>query len=438
MKEERERRVYEGLAPALLRAIESVHNDQGEAERTLAEATMRDAVAARASDIHLDAFAGRYRVRFRVDGVMVDVAEVAHDDGAKLVNQFRALARIDPVASQGPEDGRFSYALDELDLDIRVTGAPCVAGEKLAIRLLAPERLRQDVGALGLGEQEIQTLQAWLEGVGGMLLIAGPTGSGKTTTLYSLLHQLTMIDQHVITLEDPIEYEITGINQMAVDPTRGWDFAQGAQSMLRLDPDYLVIGELTHSASARATVNASAGGKATMTTIHSRDAVDSIMVLRNYGLDDFEISSNLQLVVAQRLVRRLCPDCCEEQPPTEQDQRWLKALDLPLPDRVWTAHGCETCKGMGFKGRIGIFEVWRPLDEEYSMILEHVSTADIRRSLAQRGHRFLLDDALEKARAGLTSLSELRSLGAHSASIAKGGRPLIAGIDQSVAGEGSE
>lgn len=422
-----ERRVHDHLAAALLPTLEDAQDGQEAAERTIAEATMRDAVDARASDIHLDAFRGRYRVRFRIDGVMVDVAEVDHDDGAQLVNQFRALARIDPVASHGPEDGRFSYTLDDLDLDVRVTGAPCVAGEKLAIRLLAPDRVRQDIGELGLEAQELQYLQAWLQGVGGMLLVAGPTGSGKTTTLYSLLHQLSLTDHQVLTLEDPVEYGISGINQMPVDPERGWDFAEGAQAMLRLDPDYLVIGELTQKESARAAANAAAGGKATMATIHSRDAADTVTVLRNYGLDDFEVAANLQLVVAQRLVRRLCPDCRQERAPEEQDRRWMKALALSVPERVWAACGCEQCQGMGFKGRIGVFEVWRPSDEEYSMILEHVGAHEIRRSLAEREHRFLLDDGLEKARVGVTSLSELRSLGALSATAARGRASLVAG-----------
>ncbi len=422
-----ERALQENLAARLLQTLKDARDNDREPENTLAEAAMVDAIGARATDIHLDAHAGRYRVRLRIDGVIVDVAEIDHEDGAQLVNQFRALARIDPVASHGPDDGRFSYTLDELSLDVRVTGAPCIAGEKLAIRLLAPARVHQDVGRLGLEDRQLQSLQGWLQGVGGMLLVAGPTGSGKTTTLYSLLHQLSMTEHQVVTLEDPVEYEIPGINQMSVDAERGWDFAQGAQAMLRLDPDYLVIGELTQSASARAAANAASGGKATMATIHSRDAVDSVTVLRNYGLDDFEVAANLQLVVAQRLVRRLCPHCRQQGQAPAQDRRWMKALELSAPERVWIPSGCKHCQNMGFKGRIGVFEVWRPSDEEYSMILEHVGAHEIRRGLAERGHRFLLDDGLEKARAGVTSLSELRSLGALSATAARGRASLAAG-----------
>lgn len=429
-----ERKLFERLAPSFLAAAQDLEGDGVGHDRTLAESTMKDAVDARATDIHLDPYSGRYRMRFRIDGVIVDVAEVDHELGLQLVNQFRALARIDPVSGQGPEDGRFSYAFDHFDLDVRVSGAPCIAGEKLAIRLLAPGRVSKDVQGLGLSAQEVESLHGWLEGVGGMLLIAGPTGSGKTTTLYSLLHQLTMTDHHVLTLEDPVEYEIPGINQMEVDADRGWDFARGAQAMLRLDPDYLVVGELTHKESARATVNAAAGGKATMTTLHSRDAVDTVMVLRNFGLDDFEIASNLQLVVAQRLVRRLCPECGQEQAPSDGDRRWLEALDIPVPETVWTARGCDSCQQMGFKGRVGVFEVWRPLDAEYGMMLDHLSTAEIRRSLADRGHRFLLDDGLAKAGAGLTSLSELRGLGAHGSASAKGASPLLEATDAGVSG----
>ncbi|MFP4336250.1 MAG: GspE/PulE family protein, partial [Wenzhouxiangella sp.] len=382
-----ERPVQKQLAIRLLQSLADARENDRQSEMTLAEAAMLDAVAARATDIHLDAFAGRYRMRLRIDGVIVDAAEIDQEDGAQLVNQFRALARIDPVASHGPDDGRFTYALDDLILDVRVTGAPCIAGEKLAIRLLVPERVHQDVDELGLDERELQYLQAWLQGIGGMLLVAGPTGSGKTTTLYSLLHQLAMTEHQVVTLEDPIEYEISGINQMAVDPPRGWDFAQGAQAMLRLDPDYLVIGELTQSESARAAANAASGGKATMATIHSRDATDTVTVLRNYGLDDFEVAANLQIVVAQRLVRRLCRACREQVQPQERDRRWMTALGFSVPEQVWAPVGCKHCQNMGFMGRVGVFEVWRPDDEEYNMILEHRGAHDIRRRLAKRDHR---------------------------------------------------
>lgn len=409
----------ERLTARLCQTLKAREKESNEKETsTIAESIMMDAVGARATDIHIDPMAGRFRVRFRIDGVIVDAAELEHADGLQLGNQFRAMAHLDPVAANGPEGGRFSYQLDEVSLDVRVTVAPCIAGDKLAIRLLAPERVSQDVSELGLDDGSLEMLESWLAGIGGMLTVAGPTGSGKTTTMYALLHQLKMTDRHVITLEDPVEYGIPGINQMPVNPERGMDFSDGAQAMLRLDPDFLVIGELTEPGSAQAAVNAAAGGRATMATIHSRDAVDTVTVLRNFGLDDFEVASNLQLVVGQRLVRRLCPECREQRKPNEQERRWLKSLQLDEPKEVWAAAGCAACNHIGYKGRIGIFELWRPDDEDFSLILEHAGAHKIRRALIKRGHRFLLDDGLAKADEGVTSLSELQSLSALGTSVA--------------------
>ena len=422
----RERGQQEKLARGLMQTLRDTREDEREAETTLTEAAMVDAVRARATDIHLDPHGGRYRLRFRIDGVMVDAADLHHEDGLQLVNQFRVLARLDPVTAMIPDAGHFSYLLDEAALDLRVTVAPCIAGDKLAIRMLAPARMLQKVRDLGLAGQQLELLERWLETVGGMLLISGPTGSGKTTTLYSLLHQLKMTDRHIVTLEDPVEYEIPGINQMRVDVERGLDFAAGAQAMLRLDPDYLVIGELTEAGSARAAMNAASGGKATLSTLHSRDAADVISVMRNYGLDDFELAANLQLVVAQRLVRRLCVHCRRQDAPGKADVRWLKSLELPVPDSAWTAAGCEQCNDLGYYGRIGIFEVWRPDDEDYTKILDHRSAHEIRAGLAEREHCFLLEDGLAKAEQGLVSYSELYSLGALSARTARQQPTLVA------------
>jgi general secretion pathway protein E len=414
------------LADHLRQALRT--DDSEEGQTTMAEALMSDAVRSRATDIHIDPVEGNYRIRFRIDGVVVSVARLDGDEGLRLANQFRALAYLNPVASSGPEGGRFSYMLDQGSLDVRVTVAPCISGDKLAIRILAPERVNQQVSELGLNQQAVELLEDWLASIGGMLMVAGPTGSGKTTTLYALLHQLKMTDRHVITLEDPVEYEIPGINQMPVNPDRGMGFAQGAQAMLRLDPDFLVIGELTEAASARAAVNAAAGGRATMATIHSRDAVDTVTVLRNFGLDDFEVASNLQLVVAQRLVRRLCTHCRQQREPNEHEVRWLEGLDMKAPESCWDAPGCEACQQIGFKGRTGIFEVWRPDDEDYGLILDGAGAHEIRRKLLEADHRFLLDDGLAKAEDGMTSLGEMVGQGALGHSSAASGRKSLLGI----------
>lgn len=408
-----DRGLNDQLAPGLIQILKDIADrDTDPGDSTEAEALMLDAITARASDIHLDPYGERYRVRFRIDGAMIDVADIEDYEGNYLLNQIRVLASLNPVPTFKPEGGRFSYEVDDKQLDIRVTEVPCFSGSKVAIRILASTEILQGTNELGLDDDSVQNLQSWLETVGGMMLIVGPTGSGKTTTLYSLLHQLKMVDSQVITLEDPVEYEVPGITQIPVREDRGLTFVTGAQAMLRLDPDYLVVGEITEADSARAALTAAASGRASMGTLHSRDAADTVTVLRNYGLDDFEVASNLELVVAQRLVRRLCPSCREQRSPSPADSGWLESQLIEVPSQIWAPRGCSKCNNLGYKGRIGIYEVWRLEEDDYELILEHKDSHTIRQQLAERGHKFLIDDGWKKASCGDIDISDLRRLGA--------------------------
>ena len=247
---------------------------------------------------------------------------------------------------------------------------------------------------------------------GGMLLVAGPTGSGKTTTLYTLLNQLRLGESHVVTLEDPVEYEIPGINQIQVDEASGLDFATGTRSLLRLDPDYVLIGEIRDPDSARAALNVAGSGRSLMGTLHSRDAVGVVSSLRHLGLGDAEISANLGLVVAQRLVRRLCEHCRERGALPEREREWLGAMGVAPPEQAWHAVGCRRCDGLGFRGRTGVFEVWQPTDEDHGLILRHADEASLRRALKARGVTLMLQDGLTKADQGVTTLREVLRMGA--------------------------
>lgn len=377
-----------------------------------AETLVDDADAARATDIHLDPVPAGHRLRFRIDGQLVTIARLEPRFGRRLINQLRTLAGLDPVRATVPSSGGFTRTKDGEPLDVRVTEAPCVAGDKLSLRLLSPARLLADIRELGFSAAEVDYLLAWLDQVGGMLIAAGPTGSGKTTTLYTLLHQLKAREAEVVTLEEPVEYAVEGINQLSVSPETGLDFATGARGMLRMDPDYLIFGELRDRASARAAINAAAGGRATMGTLHARDAIDTVAVLRNFGLSDLDIASNLDLVVAQRLVRRICDACREEIKLPDPERAWLAAQGQEAPAVAYAGVGCTACGGLGYRGRVGLFELWRPEDGEYTQIAEHAPLHELRAALAERGHRFLLDDGLAKARAGVISAWDLRRLGA--------------------------
>lgn len=383
------------------------------AEPLEADAILRDALREGATDIHLDAREAGWMVRMRVDGIVRDGALLTDEWGAHLANQIKIMANFNTGARFFPEEGRFTHEVNGTEMDLRVARAPCLRGEKLSIRVFVPTQPVHRLERLGLEEPALEDLQSWLDAMSGLLLVVGPTGSGKTTTLYALLHRLRLHERNVVTIEDPVEFRVDGINQIQVDLKHGLDFSEGVKAMLRMDPDYVMVGEIRDEASARASISAATSGRPLMGTVHCRDAVGVVDALRNFGLSDGEISANVMLVVAQRLVRRLCTRCRSLSPPSADSVSWLASLGRKAPERVGHAVGCEDCHGHGYQGRIGVFEVWRIDAEEYQMILEGVDRRTLYRHLSKRGHPFLLDNGLKKAIQGLTTVSELRLLGGY-------------------------
>ncbi|KAA0014315.1 type II/IV secretion system protein [Billgrantia pellis] len=379
-----------------------------------AHALLDDALRARATDVHLDPLHDGYRIRLRIDGRIVDALRIESGQGARLVNQFKVLSGLNPVPSLATAEGSFSWAFEPGTeaLYMRVTAVHCVAGEKLAVRFLAPPQTFDDTASLGIGEEGAMGIRRWMDATGSMLLVAGPTGAGKTTTLYTLLNQLRLTDSHVVTLENPVEYGISGINQVQVDKDHGLNFESGTRSLLRLDPDYVLIGEIRDVESARAALSVTSSGRSLMGTLHSRDAVGVVTSMRQLGLSDSEIGANLGLVIAQRLVRRLCQHCRVRQPPERSDSEWLQAIGLSMPELTWSAPGCTQCDGLGYRGRIGVFEIWQLTPEDYARILRHADESELRRALLERGEALMLSDGLSKAGAGITSLREVFRMGA--------------------------
>lgn len=374
----------------------------------LADALLRDAQLARVSDIHLEPRGGETRVRWRIDGSVQDVAVLSVEEGKWLLNQFKALAGIDPVARFTPQDSHARFTAEGLGVDLRLAITPCHRGEALSVRLLDPRRLEHAVDDLGLTPGNLAQLEDWLENVNGMFLAVGPTGAGKTTTIYALLHELKFADRVVISLEDPVEYEIAGITQVQLDEKHHLTFAEGVKAMLRLDPDMLMMGEIRDAASAHAAVGAAITGRVLLSTVHAKDAAATVTALRNWGLADHEIAESLSVVVAQRLVRKLCPACRKPGTPTPGEQSWLRALHLAVPDEVWCPEGCEACHGFGYSGRTGIFEFWRLDESDYRLLLAHADEHTLRRHLSQRRHATFIEDALAKIIDGTTTLAELR------------------------------
>ena len=402
-----ERALHPELVRGLLEAIDENAREPESAYE--AEALLRDALREGASDIHLDAGLEGILVRVRVDGTLLDAARLEQSQGQRVGNQLRTLARLDPLAAVTPAEGWGSYVVEDQEVGLRISVVPTLHGDKLAVRLIEAAQITRQLEELGLAEDDRECVHQWVQDAGGMLVAAGQTGSGKTTTLYALLERFRREERQVVTLEDPVEYGIPGINQIQVDRRHGLDFPNGVRSMLRLDPDLMLLGEIRDAPSAEAAVDAAASGRALLTTLHARDAVGTVQVLKNLGLDAYQIGAYVRLIIAQRLVRTLCPQCREEGPPDRITVRWLESLGREVPERVWHPVGCEECSGVGYEGRTGIFEVWRLDDDDVGLLLESPSDRDLREHLRAKGHRFLQDEALRKAAAGVTTLEELRN-----------------------------
>ncbi len=371
---------------------------------------LQDAAREKASDIHLDPSAGGVRVRLRIDGLLHDAVQLSQEQGMRLIRHYKTMAGLDPVATFLPQDARIEYELDGRKLDLRVACAPSRFGEKLALRLLDPQRVQRRIKELGLSAEHEKQFEGWISEISGMCLVCGPIGSGKTTTLYALLHELRLLNKAVITIEDPVEYHIDGITQIQVDLRHGMSFSQGIKGMLRLDPDFILVGEIRDHESARAAVEVSASGRVVMSTLHARDIAGVLTTLRNWRIENHEIATAVELVIAQRLVRCLCTKCRRLEAPNASEKAWLAAVGQPAPAKTWHAIGCAACRQTGYLGRTGLFEIWRKDDADYDLILAGTDELAFRRHIRQHGRACLLNDGLTKAESGATTLAEVRGV----------------------------
>lgn len=380
-------------------------------QTSLETIVLTEAVHARASDIHIDPLVEGYSVRMRIDGQLTLWKSINRETGLKMVNQIKADAGIEPGVVYHPVGERLRVRIDDADIDLRITLVPCISGPKLAIRLLDPRQVSKKLPSIGLADDQIHGLQRWLTELNGMILVTGPTACGKTTTLYALLHELVEDSRHVVTVEDPVEYEIDGINQIEVDEKHQLDFEEGVRTSLRLDPDCLMVGEIRERAVAMQAAAASIQGHVVMATMHSRDAVSAVTRLRNFGISDDQISAAVGVIVNQRLVRLLCPDCRSNRRPTDQESSFLASVGRGEIDSVPYSTGCDNCRGSGFKGRTGLFEVWNLDQADYEMILSGADEDSIRSRRRRANASGLVENSLSRIEKGLVSVREVMHLG---------------------------
>ncbi len=369
---------------------------------------IREAVLERASDIHFEPTADSVRVRYRVDGVLHDAATLPKKSQAELLSRIKVMADMDITERRRPQDGRFGILVDHNPLDFRVATLPTPLGEAITLRVLDSEVAFRTLEEIGMGQRDLETIRRMLGKPYGALLISGPTGSGKSTTLYALMSEANDPTRKVVSVEDPVEYRMAGVTQMAVNSRIGLTFAAGLRTILRSDPDIVMVGEVRDPETAETAVRAALTGHLVLTSIHTNDAPSALTRLNDMGVPPYITSAGLLGAVAQRLVRRLCLHCKEVVCVTKArlvregfDKGELGGLEVYGPT------GCVECSHTGYKGRVGCFEVMEFDDELQTLFLRNASASELKSTAVARGMRSLRRDALDKVAAGITSLDEV-------------------------------
>ena len=360
---------------------------------------------ARASDIHIETMEKRLVVRFRIDGVLREVVEPKRALAPLLVSRIKVMARLDIAERRVPQDGRVSVRVGGHEIDVRVSTLPTQHGERVVMRLLERGATRLDLAHLGMGTRDVAQFARLLDRPHGLLLVTGPTGSGKTTTLYTALTRLNDAKRNIMTVEDPIEYELDGIGQTQVNTRTDLTFARGLRAILRQDPDVIMVGEIRDGDTAEVAVRASMTGHFVLSTLHTNSAVGSITRLADMGVERYLLAPMVVGLIAQRLVRRLCPDCRIPAVASEAESLLLDRAIAP-GEAIFHPVGCPACAGDGYRGRSALYEVVVADDHLRALIHDGASEAALTLAARARGPS-LLDDGLAKIREGTTSIEEV-------------------------------
>ncbi len=374
----------------------------------LVNTVFKQAVGDRASDIHIEPYEKELIIRFRIDGILYQMFTPPKKFQGAIISRIKIMANLNIAENRLPQDGRIQIKIGGKDIDIRVSIFPTHYGERVVLRLLNKTDMSFDLNALGFSQRSLDEYNKLITKTHGIILVTGPTGSGKTTTLYSVLSRLNNVDVNILTVEDPIEYQIPGIGQMQVKPKIDLTFANGLRSILRQDPDIIMIGEIRDLETAEIAVQAALTGHRVFSTLHTNDAASGVTRLIDMGVEPFLIASSVNALLAQRLVRTICPHCKESFKPS---QKMLKDLGLKMKDlksgKLYRGKGCEKCLKTGYMGRLGIYELLQVTNDIRKMILAHADSNQIKEFAVSKGMTTLLQDGLNKAAAGLTTVEEV-------------------------------
>lgn len=380
---------------------------QGEAVVAFVNGILAGAIQKGASDIHVEAYEKRFRVRYRIDGTLHEVAEIPADMKRAVVARLKIMSRIDISETRIPQDGRIKLKLQGKEIDFRVNTLPTLFGEKVVLRLLSQGNLTLDLSKLGFAKKQLELFRKGIYSPNGMVLVTGPTGSGKTTTLYSALAELNLITDNISTAEDPVEYNLEGINQTQINKDVGLTFAAVLRALLRQDPDTILVGEIRDYETAEVSIQAALTGHLVLSTLHTNDAPSTITRLMNMGVEPFLVTSAVNTIVAQRLLRRVCQKCkAEVSYPTEKLREFGIDPKSASQLKFYQGKGCSNCGNSGFKGRVAVYEVLDFSTTLKEMVLKGATAIDIRKQAIIEGMATLREEAVARAMEGMTSLPE--------------------------------
>jgi len=374
----------------------------------IADQIMNDSIEVEASDIHIEHSEKQLRVRIRVDGLMQEIMKISKANAMAIISRFKVMAGIDIAESRKPQDGRFEFKGKEKKVDLRVSTYPSAYGEKIVMRILDPSKGNIPLEKLGFSRSSLKSWKEACTEPNGIVLVTGPTGSGKSTTLYATLSLITTVEQHIITIEDPIEYKFDGIVQGQLNERAGMTFANALRAMLRQDPDIIMVGEMRDRETIDLAVRAALTGHLVLSTLHTNDAASTYSRLFDMGSDPFLLSTTVRAILAQRLIRLLCEKCKEIYEPSDEE---LETIEMEMPERpIYRKNdkGCVVCSQRGYKGRAGLYELLVPSPEINEMVKDAKTDVDIRKLALEQGMSSLKNEGFRFIERGMTSIEELK------------------------------
>ncbi|MDP8253414.1 MAG: GspE/PulE family protein [Candidatus Kaelpia aquatica] len=402
-------KVYRSVSSAekIVQKIGEIGDDMGDSVIQIINLVIAQAVRDRTSDIHIEPEADKLRIRFRIDGVLQEVPSPPKSFEMAMISRIKVMANMDIAESRLPQDGHFKVDVDAKEIDVRVSTLPTINGENVVLRILDTANVLLGLEKLGFDGDSLRLFRKAIAQPYGMILTTGPTGSGKTTTLYSALMELNTIDKHIVTVEDPVEYRLPLIRQVQVNSRAGLNFTSGLRSILRHDPDIIMIGEIRDMDAATIAIQAALTGHLVFSTLHTNDAPSAVTRLQNMGVEPYLISASLIAVMAQRLARQICPQCKVSYKASESIIERFNLRSYNKKISLYKGEGCDYCKGTGYQGRVGLFEVLLLDDELKEMIISGASVVALRSKAQSKGMKSLFEDGITKALRGAITLDEV-------------------------------